>query len=179
MDPTFLNWRNTYENDYFSPGEIVSRVLEDVDDVSVNFKLNFMFLFFSTMIECYSHGKCKLKLLYVDYVKCNGMTVDRTISHIKFWNLNRLQKRETLKLALVDLVNIKNMEEMLTLTENHKGCLVSKLRVMYRENPGNQEIKKLVKRFETVFNYKPEWGFNGKGEARETSNMVMETSVMR
>ncbi|KAI3742639.1 hypothetical protein L1987_60331 [Smallanthus sonchifolius] len=40
-----------------------------------------------------------LTLLYVDYVKCNGMPVDRTVSPIEFWNLNRLQKRETLEIS--------------------------------------------------------------------------------
>ncbi|KAI3744891.1 hypothetical protein L1987_57987 [Smallanthus sonchifolius] len=67
----------------------------DIEDTSFVEDLNIM----NTLKECYSHGKCKLKLLYADYVKCNGMTVDRTVSPIEFWNLNRLQKRETLEIS--------------------------------------------------------------------------------
>ncbi|KAI3815409.1 hypothetical protein L1987_15076 [Smallanthus sonchifolius] len=46
------------------------------------------------------------------------------------------------------------MEDMLTLTATHKGCLDNKLGVMYRGNP--------------------EWVLKGKGEVSETRNMVTD-----
>ncbi|KAD3337316.1 hypothetical protein E3N88_32836 [Mikania micrantha] len=56
-------WRNLYTNDYISPSELVKRFSEAGDDDSFNFKLDFLMLFLSTIVECHAHGKCKLDVL--------------------------------------------------------------------------------------------------------------------
>ncbi|KAI3825517.1 hypothetical protein L1987_07007 [Smallanthus sonchifolius] len=117
LDPTFVNWRNTYENDYISPGEIVSRISEDVDDYSVLKCLSIEienYNWCAHVVRCIKNCKLDwesnkpmpfkgalsiLTLMYVDYVTCNGMKVDWTVSPIEFWNVNRLKQREALEIT--------------------------------------------------------------------------------
>ncbi|KAD5317446.1 hypothetical protein E3N88_17392 [Mikania micrantha] len=61
--PSVTGWRKKYDKDYITPSDIVSRIIKNYDDVSLNFQLDFLVLFISTMVECYAHGKCKLDVL--------------------------------------------------------------------------------------------------------------------
>ncbi|KAD6452988.1 hypothetical protein E3N88_07693 [Mikania micrantha] len=61
--PGVTGWRKKYNKDYITPSDIVSRIIKNYDDVSLNFQLDFLVLFISTMVECYAHGKCKLDVL--------------------------------------------------------------------------------------------------------------------
>ncbi|KAI3811285.1 hypothetical protein L1987_21006 [Smallanthus sonchifolius] len=134
-------WKDMYGTDYISPFEIVTRIIKDSGDESFFFQVDFLVLFMATMVECYSHGKCKLNvlhylhgetdlskfnwcayvlshirncknrwisntkspflgpltilmLLYVDFVQCNGMNVDRSVSPLEFWDVDLLQEKE-------------------------------------------------------------------------------------
>ncbi|KAD5803633.1 hypothetical protein E3N88_14993 [Mikania micrantha] len=70
-------WRNLYTNDYISPSELVKRFTEAGDDDSFNFKLDFLMLFLSTIVECHAHGKCKLDVL-------NYLADDTDISNVNW-----------------------------------------------------------------------------------------------
>ncbi|KAD5317678.1 hypothetical protein E3N88_17624 [Mikania micrantha] len=70
-------WRNLYTNDYISPSELVKRFTEAGDDDSLNFKLDFLMLFLSTIVECHAHGKCKLDVL-------NYLADDTDISNVNW-----------------------------------------------------------------------------------------------
>ncbi|KAL8245554.1 hypothetical protein R6Q59_011812 [Mikania micrantha] len=56
-------WRKLYPNEYISPSELVKRIGEAGDDDSFTFKVDFLMLFVSTMVECHAHGKCKIDVL--------------------------------------------------------------------------------------------------------------------
>jgi len=56
-------WRALYRQKYVGPSEIVHRIESNADDDSMLFKLDFLVLFMSTMVECQKHGKCALDFL--------------------------------------------------------------------------------------------------------------------
>ncbi|KAI3829896.1 hypothetical protein L1987_04027 [Smallanthus sonchifolius] len=137
LDTRLLEWKEMYSTDYISPCEIVTRLLKDSGNDSFFFQVDFLVLFLATMVECYSHGKCKLNvlhyfhgetdiskfnwcgyvlscirncknrwirntkspflgpltiltLIYVDFVQCKGMIVDRSVSALEFWDVDLL-----------------------------------------------------------------------------------------
>ncbi|KAL8199803.1 hypothetical protein R6Q57_013371 [Mikania cordata] len=63
LNPRILEWRDSYKSEYIASTEIVKRIICNGDDDSFDFVLNFLVLFIATMVECHSHGKCKLEIL--------------------------------------------------------------------------------------------------------------------
>ncbi|KAD6796551.1 hypothetical protein E3N88_07447 [Mikania micrantha] len=63
LNPRILKWRLNYKNEYIAPIEIVKNIICNGEDDSFDFVLNFLVLFITTMVECHSHGKCKLDIL--------------------------------------------------------------------------------------------------------------------
>ncbi|KAI3754626.1 hypothetical protein L1987_54413 [Smallanthus sonchifolius] len=90
LDTILFAWKDIYDNDYISPFEIVTRIIKDGGDDSFFFQVDFLVLFLATMVECYSHDN----LIYIDFVQCNGMTVDPSVSPLEFWDVDLLQERE-------------------------------------------------------------------------------------
>ncbi|KAL8200043.1 hypothetical protein R6Q57_011382 [Mikania cordata] len=68
--PRIQQWRDLYGKECMSPRDISSRMAVDVSDDSLDFELDFLVLFMSTMVECQAHGKCILEMLYYldDYI---------------------------------------------------------------------------------------------------------------
>ncbi|KAD3641653.1 hypothetical protein E3N88_30877 [Mikania micrantha] len=65
--PRIQQWRNLYGKEFISTKDIASRMAVDVSDDSLDFELDFLMLFMSTMVECQAHGKCRLEMLdYLD-----------------------------------------------------------------------------------------------------------------
>ncbi|KAD7479090.1 hypothetical protein E3N88_02226 [Mikania micrantha] len=65
--PRIQQWRNLYGKEFISPKDIASRMAVDISDDSLDFELDFLMLFMSTMVECQTHGKCRLEMLdYLD-----------------------------------------------------------------------------------------------------------------
>jgi hypothetical protein len=64
LDSSLEAWRKHYTEEYISPASIVERILSNGNDVSENFKIDFIVLFLSTMVKCYGNGKCVLDALY-------------------------------------------------------------------------------------------------------------------
>ncbi|KAL8216592.1 hypothetical protein R6Q57_023429 [Mikania cordata] len=65
--PRIQQWRDLYGKECMSPRDIASRMAVDVSDDSLDFELDFLVLFMSTMVECQAHGKCRLEMLdYLD-----------------------------------------------------------------------------------------------------------------
>ncbi|KAD4584565.1 hypothetical protein E3N88_22166 [Mikania micrantha] len=65
--PRIQQWRNLYGKEFISPKDIASRMAVDISDDSLDFELDFLMLFMSTMVECQAHGKCRLEMLdYLD-----------------------------------------------------------------------------------------------------------------
>ncbi|KAL8224342.1 hypothetical protein R6Q57_019817 [Mikania cordata] len=64
LSPWIQQWRDLYGKEYMSPRDIASRMSVDVSDDSLDFELDFLVLFMSTMVECQAHGKCRLEMLH-------------------------------------------------------------------------------------------------------------------
>ncbi|KAI3785406.1 hypothetical protein L1987_44524 [Smallanthus sonchifolius] len=58
------SWRNLYEEKYVASPDIVNRISQSSDDDSILFKLDFLVLFMSTMVEIQKHGKCMLDFIH-------------------------------------------------------------------------------------------------------------------
>ena len=63
FEGTVKEWRGLYKKKYVGPSEIVQRIEKNYDDDGIMFKLDFLVLFMSTMVECQKHGKCALDFL--------------------------------------------------------------------------------------------------------------------
>ncbi|KAK1412697.1 hypothetical protein QVD17_34154 [Tagetes erecta] len=239
LEPSVACWRNLYENYYIGPTEIVTRMAASGDDDSFFFKLDFIILFLSTMVECHTHGKCKLDilhalsgdtdfsnidwcgyvvnsikkckvgwkrcctkspfrgaltiltLLYVDSIACPDISVEPTLSAIEFWSMEMLKLREILEIknggfglgefrglsvdinhsdkVLVETKEdldrnhdnydllISELEKMFDSIVKDKSRLEKALGSMYTNNPENQEIKIMVKKYESIFKEMPKW----------------------
>ncbi|KAI3717534.1 hypothetical protein L1987_69221 [Smallanthus sonchifolius] len=64
LEGNVKSWRNLYEEKYVAPPDIVKRISQSSDDESILFKLDFLVLFMSTMVEIQKHGKCKLDFIH-------------------------------------------------------------------------------------------------------------------
>ncbi|KAI3775811.1 hypothetical protein L1987_45565 [Smallanthus sonchifolius] len=64
LEGNVKTWRNLYEEKYVAPPDIVKRISQSSDDDSILFKLDFLVLFMSTMVEIQKHGKCKLDFIH-------------------------------------------------------------------------------------------------------------------
>ncbi|KAD2805619.1 hypothetical protein E3N88_38996 [Mikania micrantha] len=173
----FQEWRNLYPNEYISPSELVKRLGEAGDDVSFNFKVDFLMWFISTIVECHAHGKCKLDvlnyigdetqiwalailtLLYVDNVQCKGMNLDHTIPPIEFWNMEKLKQREVLELKEVsesgNLGSMMDLERMLEQTMCNKKKLELAIVKKFEDEPNNHMVRLIAIKFERIFSEKP------------------------
>ncbi|KAL8245785.1 hypothetical protein R6Q59_007001 [Mikania micrantha] len=72
LSPRIQQWSDLYGKEYMSPRDIASRMSVDVSDDSLDFELDFLVLFVSTMVEFQAHGKCGLEMLdylddYIDF----------------------------------------------------------------------------------------------------------------
>ncbi|KAL8260149.1 hypothetical protein R6Q59_028102 [Mikania micrantha] len=107
--PRIQQWRDLYGKECMSPKDIASRMAVDVSDDLLDFELDFLMLFMSTMVECPAHEKCRLEmldylddyrsLLYVERFSCEGVDVDETKTTIEFWTLDKLHEREALEIS--------------------------------------------------------------------------------
>ncbi|KAI3810216.1 hypothetical protein L1987_19827 [Smallanthus sonchifolius] len=64
LEGNVKSWRNLYEEKYVASPDIVKRISQSSDDDSILFKLDFLVLFMSTMVEIQKHGKCKLDFIH-------------------------------------------------------------------------------------------------------------------
>ncbi|KAI3777134.1 hypothetical protein L1987_46928 [Smallanthus sonchifolius] len=103
--------------------KIVRHIESGKDEDSFEFRMNFVMLFVTVMIQCLKQGRLKeeilkyitaetefqnidwcdfiienLKMLYVDSVECRKMKVDYTLNQITFWTMDRLRIRERLEI---------------------------------------------------------------------------------
>ncbi|KAL8237788.1 hypothetical protein R6Q59_018869, partial [Mikania micrantha] len=99
-------WRKKYDKDYITPSNIVSRIIKNYDDVSLNFQLDFLVLFISPMVECYAHGKCKLDVL--DYL----MTLIRLKDCKRGWERQATSPFKGGLTILTDLDRLKGREHV-------------------------------------------------------------------
>ncbi|KAL8226475.1 hypothetical protein R6Q57_016307 [Mikania cordata] len=145
-------WRNLYPNDYISHSERVKRFVEAGDDDSFNFKVDFLMLFLSTVVECHAHGKCKLDVLnylgdeteiskvnWCSYVincieKCKYGWLPNTKSPFKgalailmgnMINLERMLEETLCNKKMMELAIVKKFEEE---PNNHMACVVESLK---------------------------------------------------
>ncbi|KAK1432053.1 hypothetical protein QVD17_08942 [Tagetes erecta] len=63
FEGTLKQWREMYKKKYVGPSKIVQRIEKNADDDSIMFKLDFLVLSMSTMLECQKHEKCALDFL--------------------------------------------------------------------------------------------------------------------
>ncbi|XP_021995355.1 uncharacterized protein LOC110892504 [Helianthus annuus] len=123
-----------------------------------------------------------LALLYVDRVKCTGFPVDRTIYPIVFWSKYELKKRERFEIKRggfggedlheVGVVRrdprktelhandevlsneIALIEKHLDVMEAKRVTVQKKLEVVFNAHPDNEQVKKLIQRFEKIVHSK-------------------------
>ncbi|KAJ0840085.1 hypothetical protein HanPSC8_Chr14g0614511 [Helianthus annuus] len=58
------SWKAMYEGSYVTTSQVVSRMHDNGDDDGIMFKLDFLTLFITTIVEAQDHGKCKLEFLH-------------------------------------------------------------------------------------------------------------------
>ncbi|KAL8207941.1 hypothetical protein R6Q57_007353 [Mikania cordata] len=109
-------WRKLYPNEYISPTELVNRFSDAKDDDSFFFKVDFLMLFVSTLVECHAHGKCKLDVLYymgdeTDLSKINWCSyVVDCIERCKFGWLPNTKSPFKGALAILTLLYVDNVK---------------------------------------------------------------------
>jgi len=57
-------WKKLYKGAYIKPSQIVQRIADNGDDDGIMFKLDFLVLFISVLVESQDNGKCKLDFLH-------------------------------------------------------------------------------------------------------------------
>ncbi|KAI3822073.1 hypothetical protein L1987_09654 [Smallanthus sonchifolius] len=199
LDTRLLEWKEMYSTDYISPCEIVTRLLKDSGNDSFFFQVDFLVLFLATMVECYSHGKCKLNVLHYFHGETDiRMIVDRSVSALEFWDVDLLQEREAVEIKSGGFGNgkllgmsvpivrksdhmddpqlrIKKLEEILDVCCSHKTYLEKTIGLLVKENPANLELKGFVSKFESLFKEKP---ISFKGNNVRVSKHEAECSKM-
>ncbi|KAD6794592.1 hypothetical protein E3N88_05488 [Mikania micrantha] len=153
-------WRNLYTNDYISPSELVKRFAEAGDDDSFNFKLDFLMLFLSTIVECHAHGKCKLDVL-------NYLADDTDISKVNWCSyiIDCIEKcksgwlpntKSPFKGPLAVLTgNMIDLDRMLDQTICNKKRFERAIMKKIEKEPKNHMVRLMAEKYERIFNEKP------------------------
>ncbi|KAI3803844.1 hypothetical protein L1987_32007 [Smallanthus sonchifolius] len=119
--PEYQKWRSRFGRRTIGPSELVQTFFEDRYDDDLMFKLDFLVLFYTTMIRgCRNVEAIKnrkkgwtrcdvesefigpltiLTLLYVDGTSCRGINDERSLQPIMFWTMDKLHKRENMEIA--------------------------------------------------------------------------------
>ncbi|KAJ0786395.1 hypothetical protein HanOQP8_Chr02g0054981 [Helianthus annuus] len=226
LDVAVEAWRKRYRKRFVAPTNLARSILTSDEANSFHFRLDFLMLFLTVMVECNKNGQMKewilktftgdtdfskinwcayliqqiksckdgwkscdpespfsgpltlLALLYVDRVKCTGFPVDRTIYPIVFWNKYELKKRERFEIKRggfggedlheVGVVRrdprktelhandevlsneIALIEKHLDVMEAKRVTVEKKLEVVFNAHPDNEQVKKLIQRFEKI-----------------------------
>ncbi|KAL8240544.1 hypothetical protein R6Q59_013899 [Mikania micrantha] len=141
-DASVSEWRAKFDGKLLATRTLVEKIESAKDEDNFKFRMNFIMLFMTVLVECHKNGRaregilryitaetdfsqidwcnyvfesiksCKLgwslddnsspfngplailTLLYVEGFECKGISVDKTVEPIEFWNKNRLKIRE-------------------------------------------------------------------------------------
>ncbi|MFS7966935.1 hypothetical protein Hanom_Chr09g00779831 [Helianthus anomalus] len=58
------SWKDMYEGSYVTISQVVSQIRDNGDDDGIMFKLDFLTLFITTIVDAQDQGKCKLEFLH-------------------------------------------------------------------------------------------------------------------
>ncbi|KAL8227414.1 hypothetical protein R6Q59_000120 [Mikania micrantha] len=142
LDESVGVWRRGYEGRLLATRQIVEKIESSEDENTFDFKMDFLVLLLTVLVECHKNGRVKegilryitsqtdfskidwcdyiieclrsckigwvrddnsspfngpltiLTLIYVEGFECKGISVDKRIHPIEFWNKNRLKIRE-------------------------------------------------------------------------------------
>ncbi|KAD0111626.1 hypothetical protein E3N88_44776 [Mikania micrantha] len=232
LDESVCQWRRQYEGRLIATREIVEKIESAEDEDTFHFRMDFLLLIMTILVECHKNGRvrenilryitsetdfskidwcdyifesiksCKmgwsrddnsspfngpltiLTLIYVDGFECKGISVDKKIEPIEFWNKNRLKIREdweikhggfgrgSLKEELLEQGPVGDdrgriggtIEDALACVrkdivqwESLKGEIEKKLVDLFTKNKDNEEIQAVIACYESLLEIKPTW----------------------
>ncbi|KAD3066953.1 hypothetical protein E3N88_34833 [Mikania micrantha] len=232
LDESVCQWRRQYKGRLIATREIVEKIESAEDENTFHFRMDFLLLIMTILVECHKKGRvrenilryitsetdfskidwcdyifesiksCKmgwsrddnsspfngpltiLTLIYVDGFECKGISVDKKIEPIEFWNKNRLKIREdweikhggfgrgSLKEELLEHGPVGDdrgrivgtiedglacVRKAIVQWESLKGEIEKKLVDLFTKNKDNEEIQTVIKCYESLLEKKPTW----------------------
>ncbi|KAK1406029.1 hypothetical protein QVD17_42286 [Tagetes erecta] len=173
-----LAWRTRYPKNLIGTTEIVQKIKEAKDDDGIMFKLDFLMLFYSTMVECHDNGKCKMDLIDLLKEDMDFGNIDwcsYVLSKIKvckkMWRRRTLKSRFTGALSILtrgeeagcndeddDVTEVPGMKSTFSKMnsifdwiEEEKKRFEELMISRYKVNPESEEIINLYRRYVGCF----------------------------
>ncbi|KAD4888794.1 hypothetical protein E3N88_20867 [Mikania micrantha] len=103
LDESVCQWRRQYEGRLIAIREIVEKIESAEDENTFDFRMDFLLLFMTILVECHKNGRVRENILrYItsetDFSKMIGVITYLKASKVakwdEFWNKNRLKIRE-------------------------------------------------------------------------------------
>ncbi|KAD3641993.1 hypothetical protein E3N88_31217 [Mikania micrantha] len=230
LDESVGLWRRGYEGRLLATRQIVEKIESSEDENTFEFKMDFLVLFMTVLVECHKNGRVKegilryitsqtdfskidwcdyifeclrsckigwarddnsspfngpltiLTLIYVEGFECKGISVDKRIHPIEFWNKNRLKIREDWEMkhggfgrgkinpSFVDEGSsgnrvepyektelLKSVKKSLDVWENLKSVLEKDLKDLLARDKNNEDIQTVRACYESLLEKKPNW----------------------
>ncbi|KAD0618057.1 hypothetical protein E3N88_43972 [Mikania micrantha] len=195
-DTSVSEWRATFDGRLLATRTLVEKIESAEDEDNFEFRMNFIMLFMTVLVECHKNGRARegilsspfngplaiLTLLYVEGFECKGISVDKTVEPIEFWNKNRLKIREEWEIKHGGLgrggvnpnlwknteegeqnvtdstkVDIEGVKKMLVQWEEAKNNIEMHLGELVKTNHDSEDIQTVIACYESLLEKKPVW----------------------